>query len=144
MADEIVDTLRLVFAPLPDDKREQLVRWATEEVGSRSATQMLTDDAGTVWEIGKESPTNKALTVFAILFDSVTRCFDIYSMAMVEGGAPSEADGRLYFKETCFRPACSYGPLTAGALFDEWETFFDDDEPEPAPAPEPKANGAHA
>lgn len=125
MANELADALGQVFANVDESRRAQLVAWASEELGSRSVITMCTDDEGTVWNVGEVTPSNKGCTVFAMLLDSALRCVDIYSFGMVDGG------GALYFKETCWRPAHTWGPIGIDALYNEWRNFFAGDGPEP-------------
>jgi hypothetical protein len=141
MASDLVDALNQVFAGAPQDMREQLIAWAGEELGSRAILTMVTDEAGATWRVGEPSPSNKETTVFALLLDVGARAVDAYTFGMVDG------QGVLYFKETVWQLAHTYGPISIEALYLEWRAFFTNVPIEPAPPddePEDHSNGARA
>ena len=138
MANELVDALTRVFGNVDEDRRARLIAWASEELGSRSVITLLVDADGVEYKIGEASPSNKDVIVFAMLYDGTARAVDVYSAGfVVEEGSGKE--GVLYFKETCWNPKHTWGPISVDALYTEWETFFaEPDDPEPEP------NGAGA
>jgi len=139
MADDLAETLSQVFAPFEEAQRTQLIAWASEELGTRSVITMLVDKRGSEWKVGEPSPSNENAVVFAILLDGPLRCADIYCVSFVE------ADGKqgvVYFKETCWDPQHTWGPLGANALWAEWSAFFGASAE--GEAEEPKPNGADA
>lgn len=139
MADDLADTLARVFAPFDDDERAQLIAWAGEELGTRSVITLMTDKRGAEWKVGEPSPSNEDAVVFAMLFDNAQRCCDVYCVMFVEQNGK---EGVLYFKETCWNPDHTWGPLGKRGLWNEWIAFFGGADAGGGEEPPAKVNGA--
>lgn len=135
---ELMGVLAEVLGPFPEGQRKQMLAWAGRVMDSGSVLQIVQNDAGIVWEIGKGSPSNANHTIFAILVDEVGRVV-AYSFAI--GKDEQGREGALYFKEVIFTPRTAFGPISGQGLFNDWAAIMGGDEPEPEPE---LANGAHA
>lgn len=135
---ELMEVLGEVLGPFPEGQRKQMLAWAARVMDSGSVLQIVQNDAGVVWEIGKASPHNGAHTIFAILVDAVGRVV-AYSFAV--GKDDQGREGALYFKEVVFTPRTAFGPISGQGLFNDWAAIMGgEDEPDPGEL----ANGAHA
>jgi hypothetical protein len=126
--DQLIETLRAVLAPFPEEQREEMLSWAAKEMKTAPVVTILASKSGATWKIGEAPPSNDRLIVFAILLvdgDDHEPFFCIYSVGQVDGG------GMLYFKELVFDPRYAYGPLSPEALYTDFEGFFAGEFPTP-------------
>lgn len=148
MASAMIEMLGHVLAPFPDEQRNAMISWVENEIATRPLLDCVTSQDGVTWTLGQKSPSNESATVFAMLFNEPMRAVVIYSVNItpIQDAQNGEASFE-YFREVCFNPKHTHGPISGEALYLDLREFVAVDLPDPEnpqPTPQNGAGAAHA
>jgi hypothetical protein len=143
-ADNLLEQLEFILAPLPPAERDLLKRLAQREMIETPvitlATQQMWVDAWEhpetkekhpggyqmlSWRVGHTSPQNPEAMIFAMLLVDVNTVH-VYSFAAVKD--ETEKESVIWFKETLFKPSSTFGPLAGEALVLDWAKLLQDED----------------
>lgn len=121
MDDPIVEALKAILSPMGEKQASTVFGWMQQEARDRALVAYCWDGGNGIFELGKPSPINPDVIVFAMLHWEQQNCVVVFGAETkeVEQGTMVQ-----YHRTLVFSPKHVAGPLSADALFNELESFM--------------------